>query len=196
MAFPLFSHSLQQPHSSTANLHRTTLFRSELISEPKPFTVTPPTTFFEVTKPIEVPKTKPCSCHILQHDFGYTYGKPPVLANYKPPSHCASQNFGKIVFEWKATCKARQFDRIFGVWLGGVEIFRSCTAEPRATGIVWTVQKDISRYCSLLMTHQTLAAYLGNLISNTYTGVYHVNITIYFYPVEEMAVITSQIWGI
>ncbi|CAK9134136.1 unnamed protein product [Ilex paraguariensis] len=191
MAFPLFSLlllfslSLQQPLSSSANLHRTTLFRTELISEPKPLINTPPTTYFEVTKPIEVPKTKPCSYHILQHYFGYTYEKPPVLANYTPPSNCGSQNFGKIVFEWKATCKGRQFDRIFGVWLGGVEILRSCTAEPRATGIVWTVQKDITRYYSLLMTHQTLAVYLGNLIDNTYTGVYHVNITIYFYPVEE-----------
>lgn len=86
------------------------------------------------------------------------------------------------MFEWNATCKGRQFDRIFGVWLGGVELFRSCTAEPRATGIFWKVEKDITRYYSLLMNNQTLAVYLGNLIDTTYTGVYHVNITIHFYP--------------
>ena len=60
--------------------------------------------------------------------------------------------------------------------------FRSCTAEPRATGIVWSVEKDITRYYSLLMKNQTLAVYLGNLVTKTYTGVYHVNITIQFYP--------------
>ena len=35
------------------------------------------------------------------------------------------------------------------------------------------------------MKNQTLAVYLGNLVTKTYTGVYHVNITIQFYPAEE-----------
>src|SRR5262249_50324398 len=128
----------------------------------------------------------PCIYHVLQHDFGYTYGKPPVLANYTFPSHCQSHDFSNIVLEWKATCKGRQFDRIFGVWLGGVELLRSCTAEPRATGTVWTVKKDITRYHSLLLKNETqeLAVYIGNLIDSTYTGVYHVNVTIYYYPAE------------
>ncbi|KAK3026473.1 hypothetical protein RJ639_041770 [Escallonia herrerae] len=191
MAFSLFSlllfsvSFLHYPLPSRAALPKTALFRSELISEPTPSKDVPPTTFFEVTKPIELPRTKPCSYLVLQHDFGYTYGKPPVLANYTPPTDCPSQDFAKIVFEWKATCKGRQFDRIFGVWLGGVELFRSCTAEPRATGIVWNVKKDITRYHSLLKTNQTLAVYLGNLIDSTYTGVYHVNITIHFYPADQ-----------
>ncbi|XP_060200815.1 peptide-N4-(N-acetyl-beta-glucosaminyl)asparagine amidase A-like [Lycium barbarum] len=144
-----------------------------------------PTTFFEVTKPIKLPKTKPCSHLILEHDFGFTYGKPPVLANYTPPLNCSSQKFSKIVLEWRATCKGRQFDRIFGVWLSGVEIFRSCTAEPTANGIVWTVKKDITRYSSLLMKDQTLAVYLGNIVDSTYTGVYHVKVFVHFYPAEE-----------
>ncbi|KAL0311381.1 UNVERIFIED_CONTAM: Peptide-N4-(N-acetyl-beta-glucosaminyl)asparagine amidase A [Sesamum angustifolium] len=94
-------------------------------------------------------------------------------------------DFARIVLEWTATCKGRQFDRIFGVWLGGVEILRSCTAEPRATGIVWTVKKDITRYYSLLMEEQTMAVYLGNIIDSTYTGIYHVTVKIHFYPAEE-----------
>ncbi|KAA8524002.1 hypothetical protein F0562_010567 [Nyssa sinensis] len=175
---------LLQPLSSTANIHKTKLLRSELISQATPFSDAPLTTYFEVTKPIKLPRTKPCSYLILQHDFGYTYGKPPVLANYSPPSNCPSHDFAKIVLEWTAICKGRQFDRIFGVWLGGVELLRSCTAEPRATGIVWTVKKDITRYYSLLMTNRTLAVYLGNIVDSTYTGVYHVNITVHFYPPE------------
>ncbi|XP_009615061.1 peptide-N4-(N-acetyl-beta-glucosaminyl)asparagine amidase A-like [Nicotiana tomentosiformis] len=173
---------LQQPFFSTANLHTSSLFRPQLITQlnslPNNST---PTTFFEVTKPIKLPKTKRCSHLILEHDFGFTYGKPPILANYTPPLNCPSQKFSKIVLEWQATCKGRQFDRIFGVWLSGVEILRSCTAEPTATGIFWTVKKDITRYYSLLMKNQTLAVYLGNIVDSTYTGVYHVKIFVHFY---------------
>ncbi|CAI9088805.1 OLC1v1023242C1 [Oldenlandia corymbosa var. corymbosa] len=186
---------LHQPLLSSANHYETkSLLRSLEIPEPDAIAnefistssnATPPTTFFEVTKPIQLPNTKPIKKLILLHDFGYTYGKPPVLAEYTPPSNSQSQRFEKIVLEWTATCKGRQFDRIFGVWLGGVEIFRSCTAEPRATGIVWTVHKDITRYYSLLMTNQTLAVFLGNIVDDTYTGIYHVNISMYFYPAEE-----------
>ncbi|KDO47013.1 hypothetical protein CISIN_1g037376mg [Citrus sinensis] len=195
--FPLFLcislFLLHQTQPINANLHKTkTLFRnSNLYSSELPTlhlntTQIPPTRYFEVTKPIEIPKTNPCSHHILHHDFAFTYGKPPVLANYTPPSHCSSKKVSKIVLEWNATCKGRQFDRIFGVWLGGVELLRSCTAEPRATGIVWSVKKDLTRYHSLLVKNetQTFAVYLGNLVDSTYTGVYHVDITLYFYPAD------------
>ncbi|KAL5564517.1 hypothetical protein UlMin_027681 [Ulmus minor] len=178
---------LHQPLFSFANLHKINLLRPEFLSQSQPISLnnTPPTRYFEVTKPIELPKIKPCSHLVLDHDFGFTYGKPPVLADYAPNSHCLSRKLSKIVLEWKATCKGRQFDRIFGVWLGGVELLRSCTAEPRANGIVWSVEKDITRYYSLLLKNQTLAVYLGNLVDKTYTGVYHVNITLHFYPAEE-----------
>ncbi|KAL3848834.1 hypothetical protein ACJIZ3_010716 [Penstemon smallii] len=184
---------LHQPLSAAANLHsKKSLFRSQPIFEPTLLLETPPTTYFEVTKPIPFPKTKPFSKLILQHDFAYTYGKPPVLSHYTPPPNFHSQKFSKIVLEWTATSKGRQFDRIFGVWLGGVEILRSCTAEPRATGIIWTVKKDITRYYSLLKSNQTLAVYLGNIVDSKYTGVYHVNVTFHFYPVEENSYVESD----
>ncbi|KAL2326812.1 hypothetical protein Fmac_020239 [Flemingia macrophylla] len=166
------------------NLKKIKHFNSDFLPElPTSSDYTPPPTeYFEVTRPIELPKTKPCSQHILHHDFGSTYGHPPVLANYTPPSHCPSHTFSKIVLKWKATCKGRQFDRIFGVWLGGVELLRSCTAEPIATSIVWTVQKDVTRYHSLFSSPQTLAVFLGNIVNQEYTGVYHVDVTIHFYP--------------
>ncbi|KAK1431033.1 hypothetical protein QVD17_14230 [Tagetes erecta] len=152
----------------------------------------PPTTYFEVTKPIQLPNTKPCTTHVLQHDFAFTYNKPPVTAQYTPPSTCSSHHFDKIVLEWSATSKGRQFDRIFGVWLGGVELLRSCTAEPRPIGIEWTVKKDVSRYYSLFMKNQTLAVYLGNLIDTTYTGVYHVNVSFHFYPAQNKKILNDQ----
>ncbi|KAK9153042.1 hypothetical protein Sjap_000522 [Stephania japonica] len=174
------------PFTPSANLHNTKTLLSQLdhTSHQNPQQdTTPITTFFQVTKPIKTPqKSNPCSLLVLQHDFASTFGKPPVLANYTPPTNCPSQHFSKIVLEWKATSKGRQFDRIFGVWLGGVEVLRSCTAEPRATGIVWTVEKDITRYSSLLKSPNEFAVYIGNIVDSTYTGVYHVNLTLHFYP--------------
>ncbi|CAA0816349.1 Peptide-N4-(N-acetyl-beta-glucosaminyl)asparagineamidase A protein [Striga hermonthica] len=183
--------ALLSPHLSTANLHNTSHLRSQPIPQSLSgaAVAAPPTTYFEVAKPIPLPKTKPCSYSALKHDFAYTYGKPPVLAAYKPPSDCNAGNSSKIVLEWTATSKGRQFDRIFGVWLGGVEILRSCTAEPRKNGTVWTVRKDVTRYHSLLTAEkeQTLAVYLGNIVDSTYTGVYHVNLKFHFYPSAEIS---------
>ncbi|KAK8589040.1 hypothetical protein V6N13_087918 [Hibiscus sabdariffa] len=177
------------PRFSQANLHQSkTLLRSTLPSQQSSTgDTTEPTLFFEVTKPISVPHTKPCSLTVLQHDFGYTYGKSPVLSNYTFPDDCPFQEFSRIVLEWNATCKGRQFDRIFGVWLSGVELLRSCTAEPRPTGIVWSVKKDVTKYSSLLLMNktQTFSVFVGNIIDQTYTGVYHVNVSLYFYPAVE-----------
>ncbi|GKV14916.1 hypothetical protein SLEP1_g25718 [Rubroshorea leprosula] len=111
-----FSHSsLSPPLPPSANLKPS----SYQVSFPPPLRPShlndiPPTTYFEVTKPIRLPKTQPCVNPILHHDFGYTYGKPPVLANYTLPCHCPSHDFSKIVLEWNATCKGRQFDRFSG----------------------------------------------------------------------------------
>ncbi|KAK8318461.1 hypothetical protein V6Z11_A13G173900 [Gossypium hirsutum] len=160
------------PLFSQANLHHSKTFKSSLLSQSSANETISPTLFFEVTKPINLPTTKPCSLTVLQHDFGFTYGKPPVLANYNFPSDCPFQEFSKIVLEWNATCKGRQFDRIFGVWLSGVELLRSCTAEPRPNGIFWS-----------------------NIVDKTYTGVYHVNVTLYFYPAVQKPVLSKEKWG-
>ena len=82
--------------------------------------------------------------------------------------------------EWKATCKGRQFDRIAGVWLSGVEILRTCTAEPTVKGIEWIILKDITKYSSLLDKPQTLEVQLNNVVDKTYTRFYHVNIMFNF----------------
>ncbi|CAN1185248.1 Peptide-N4-(N-acetyl-beta-glucosaminyl)asparagineamidase A [Linum perenne] len=174
---------LLSPLFSTANLHR---FKPDSITIP---TSQSPTLFFEVTKPISLPHTNPCVHHLLTHDFAYTLNKPPVLVNYTPPSHCPypPHGFSKIILEWNATCKGRQFDRIFGIWLSGIELLRSCTAEPRPNGILWSVRKDITKYASLLLRKQSqdLAIFLGNIVDSTYTGIYHVNVSMYFYPAPE-----------
>ncbi|XP_059282308.1 peptide-N4-(N-acetyl-beta-glucosaminyl)asparagine amidase A [Lycium ferocissimum] len=184
---------LQVPFFSTATLHKAALFRPKITTQLDFISKNDtPTTYFEVTKPIKLPKTKSCSYLVLKHDFASTYEKPPVQANYTPPSNCSSQKFSKIVLEWKAKSKGRQFDRIFGIWLGGVEILRSCTAEPRPNGIIWTVKKDITRYYSLLMTNQTLSVYIGNIVDSKYTGVYHVEFFFHFYPADKELILGNS----
>uniref|UniRef100_A0A453EFG5 Peptide N-acetyl-beta-D-glucosaminyl asparaginase amidase A N-terminal domain-containing protein n=1 Tax=Aegilops tauschii subsp. strangulata TaxID=200361 RepID=A0A453EFG5_AEGTS len=115
----------------------------------------PPTTFFEVDRPIQPPRGSvgPCSALLLSDSFGYTYGRPPATA----------------------------FDRIFGVWLSGAELLRSCTAEPRPDGILWSVSRDVTRYAALLSEPGEVAVYLGNIVDSTYTGVYHANLTLHLY---------------
>ncbi|KAL0676220.1 hypothetical protein Bca4012_004201 [Brassica carinata] len=173
-------------HDKTRSRFRPPHFSSSSPSQ----NATSPTRYLEVKKPPvpDSPSTQqPCSHQILHHDFAYTYSKPPVLANYTLPSHCPSQQFSKIVLELRSTCRGRQFDRIFGVWLDGAELLRSCTAEPTRNGIVWSVEKDVTKYHSLLVKNQTqtLALYLGNIVDKTYTGVYHVDVIFHYYPLDS-----------
>ncbi|KAL5222518.1 hypothetical protein ABZP36_027231 [Zizania latifolia] len=148
-----------------------------------------PTTYFEVDRPLRPPigSSGPCSTLLMSHSFGFTYTKPPVTAAYSPPDCLVAAGGGAsaislAVLEWRATCRGVQFDRIFGVWLAGAELLRSCTAEPRPNGIVWSISKDVTRYASLLAAgNSTLAVYLGNLVNDQYTGVYHANITLHLY---------------
>ncbi|KAJ1687581.1 hypothetical protein LUZ63_018971 [Rhynchospora breviuscula] len=158
-------------HFSNSHNHKLKFTTSEFTSSSS--SSTSPTTYFEVTRPIPVPRKQPCSLLLLQHNFAYTYGQPPATSVYTPPS-CLTQTPSLIVLEWNATCKGRQFDRIFGVWLGEVELLR-------VTGIVWTVQKDVTRHSLLFLQSSAFAVYLGNIVDSTYTGVYNVNVSVYFY---------------
>ncbi|KAL6838665.1 hypothetical protein ACP4OV_031379 [Aristida adscensionis] len=151
----------------------------------------PPTTYFEVDRPIRPPSGSvgPCSALLLSGTFGATYGRPPLTAAYAPPACLAAARapggppspLALAVLEWSADCRGRQFDRIFGVWLSGAELLRSCTAEPRPNGILWSVSRDVTRYEALLAQPGELAVYLGNLVDKTYTGVYHANLTLHLY---------------
>ncbi|KAH0891394.1 hypothetical protein HID58_053823 [Brassica napus] len=184
----LFLSAVADHHDKTRSRFRPPHFSSSSSSPSQ--NATSPTRYFEVKKPPvpDSPSTQqPCSHQFLHHDFAYTYSKPPVLANYTLPSHCPSQQFSKIVLELRSTCRGRQFDRIFGVWLDGAELLRSCTAEPTRNGIVWSVEKDVTKYHSLLVKNQTqtLALYLGNIVDKTYTGVYHVDVIFHYYPLDS-----------
>jgi hypothetical protein len=149
-----------------------------------------PTTLFDVDRPHRPPQGSfgPCSTLLLSHSFAFTYGKAPVAVAYSPPA-CLAAAGGRAsaislaVLEWRAACRGVQFDRIFGVWLGGAELLRSCTAEPLPDGVAWSATKDVTKYASLLAARggSTLSVYLGNLVDDRYTGVFHANITLHLY---------------
>jgi hypothetical protein len=138
---------------------------------------------FEVTKPIEIPpgSKQRCSHLLLQHQFANTMSDPPTVTQYWPAAERCGDDWSKVVLRWHATSKGRQYDRISAVWLGGVEIFRTCTAEPTIHGITWEVEKDITRYSSLLKKPQTVMVELANVVDATYTGIYNVTLTVHFY---------------
>lgn len=140
--------------------------------------------FFEVTKPVDIPhgSRELCSQVLLHHTFGNTVNDPPTLRQYTPARHCGDDTqWTLVVLRWHATCKGRQFDRISAVWLSGVEIFRTCTAEPTPQGIDWTVEKDVTRFASLFRVPQLLALELANVVDDTYTGLYNVTLSAHFY---------------
>ncbi|KAF8663319.1 hypothetical protein HU200_055932 [Digitaria exilis] len=182
------------PISIASPPHKLRLSATELAAlegvAPPPPRPDQPSTFFEVDRPHRPPPGSfgPCSTLLLSHSFAYTYTKPPVTAAYSAPPclaaagvHAASV-ISLAVLEWRATCRGVQFDRIFGVWLAGAELLRGCTAEPRRSGVEWTVSKDVTKYASLFASrNSTLVVNLGNVVDDTYTGVYHANVTLHLY---------------
>ncbi|KAH7294604.1 hypothetical protein KP509_27G009400 [Ceratopteris richardii] len=116
----------------------------------------------------------------MQHAFAYTYGLPSAVANYTPPSYCSTP-WDQIVLKWSGTCKGRQYDRIAAVWFGGVEILRTCTAEPTSSGIYWEVRKDVTRFASVFKEPQLVVLELANVVDDTYTGIFNINLTLEIY---------------
>lgn len=103
---------------------------------------------------------------------------------YEPPS-CM---FDTVRINFTVTSRGRQFDRLALMYLGDAEVFRTSTAEPTATGIVWTYVKEMSQYNALWQQPQKLIFDLGNLINNVYTGSFNAKLTAHFsYEKKESA---------
>ncbi|PHU02412.1 hypothetical protein BC332_27663 [Capsicum chinense] len=147
--------------------------------------------YLEITRPLPFANLTPsCTLPILTHDFENTMGLPPVSVNYAPPVKCS---WNHVALQFNASCKGVQYDRIAAVWLDGVDLFRTSTAEPTVDGVFWSVTKDVTRYSSLLVKENiSLSVMLENLVDDVYTGVYHVNVTFLYYDVDEMGVPLSS----
>jgi hypothetical protein len=71
------------------------------------------------------------------------------------------------------------------MFLGDIEVFRTSTAEPTQTGIVWSYVKDMSSYLVLLDKPQKIVFDLGNLVDETYTGSWNTTLTATYFTAED-----------
>ena len=85
------------------------------------------------------------------------------------------------------TSRGRQFDRLALMYLGDTEVWRTSTAEPTATGIVWTYLKDMTPYLYFWNTPQKIIFDLGNIVDDTYTGIWNTTLTATFWNAPESA---------
>ncbi|KAI3986845.1 hypothetical protein MKX01_014546 [Papaver californicum] len=182
--FIIFSSFINFSSSSSAN-HPDHYLKS--LTNLQSSNTTNTTEYIEITKPPPPNPINPnCSILVLQNDFGYTYGLPPVSTIYSPPSNCTGP-WNQIFLEYSVSCDGEQYDRISGVWLDGVEILRTSTAEPNPSGIYWKVRKDVTRYSSLFnQSNLTLSVMLENLVNDEFTGIYHVNVSLLYYQDQDL----------
>ncbi|WP_329569754.1 peptide-N4-asparagine amidase [Kitasatospora sp. NBC_01266] len=133
--------------------------------------------------PISRPDTAHCTVTAMQHDFANSYGQP-FTGTLTPPAACPGP-WNKVVLDWSGSVAGRQYDRLAGVWIGGAEVLRTSTPEPDAAGISWHVDQDLSSFIPLLRTPQPVVVDLGNLVNSTYTGVYHMTMTVTYYQADR-----------
>ncbi|MDH6137710.1 hypothetical protein P3T37_007143 [Kitasatospora sp. MAA4] len=133
--------------------------------------------------PVSRPDTPHCTVTAMQHDFANSYGQP-FTGTLAPPANCPGP-WSKVVLDWSGSVAGRQYDRLAGVWIGGAEVFRTSTPEPDPAGISWHVDQDLSSFIPLLRTPQPLVVDLGNIVNSTYTGTYHMTMTVTYYQADR-----------
>ncbi|KAI1416144.1 hypothetical protein F5Y13DRAFT_154656 [Hypoxylon sp. FL1857] len=123
---------------------------------------------------------EPCSVLLMDHVFGFSYGKP-FVGNYIPPD-CP---FNRVVMNFTVVSEGRQFDRIALMYFGDTEVWRTSTAEPtQPPGIRWTFLKDMTEYLYFWKSPQKLIFDLGNLIDDKYTGSFNATLTATFFVAD------------
>ncbi|KAJ4342350.1 hypothetical protein N0V95_006945 [Ascochyta clinopodiicola] len=111
----------------------------------------------------------------MEHTFASSYGVP-YVGKYTPPS-C---DFNSVIIEWTVTVAGRQFDRLAEMFLGDIEVWRTSTAEPTTSGIVFRYQKDLSMYLNLWKSPQDIIFSLNNVYDSTYTGAFNTTLVATF----------------
>lgn len=133
----------------------------------------------QVSPPVLTPKTT-CEQTLMVHEFAFSYGIP-FVGTYTPPE-C---DFNRVTINFTVTSAGRQFDRLALMYLNDTEVWRTSTAEPTQTGIIWSYVKDMSNFVSLFREPQKIIFDLGNLVDDTYTGKWETTLTATFFTVED-----------
>ncbi|MDQ0945090.1 peptide-N4-asparagine amidase [Streptomyces sp. V1I1] len=127
--------------------------------------------------PIGRPGTKSCQVTLAEAQFrDFT----PYKGSYTPPKGCGDR-WSKVVLRLEGSVKGRQYDRLGYLTVGGVEILRTSTPQPSPDGIAWSVEKDVTRYSDTLRGAQPVEMLIGNVVNETYTGIFDVTVTLTFY---------------
>ena len=146
---------------------------------------TGPTDIIQLYKPLIIPESNKCNVQqtLMEHTFASSYGVP-YTGKYTPPD-C---DFNSVIIEWTVTVAGRQFDRLAEMFLGNIEVWRTSTAEPTASGIIFKYQKDLSMYLSLWKSPQDIIFSLNNVYDSTYTGAFNTTlIATFFYDATDPA---------
>ncbi|KAL1664825.1 peptide N-acetyl-beta-D-glucosaminyl asparaginase amidase A-domain-containing protein [Schizophyllum commune] len=131
-----------------------------------------------------------CSQVLLQHTFGAgSYGAPTVVA-YAPPTDEACGEVGKwaaISLSLTVYSEGTQYDRLGSIYLSHAEIWRTSSAEPTKTGIIWTTIKDVTYYTALFAQEGELLMDFGNIVDDSLLldGAFDVTLTATFYAPTE-----------
>ena len=64
-------------------------------------------------------------------------------------------------------------------------ILKTSTAEPTASGILWTYIKEMEQYNALWEKSQKIIFDLGNIVDSTYTGPYYTTLTATFFTIPD-----------
>ncbi|WP_329125162.1 peptide-N4-asparagine amidase [Streptomyces sp. NBC_01465] len=141
--------------------------------------------------PIATPHTKSCSVTVAEAQFkDFT----PYTGTYTPPTACGSPGrWSKVVLRMDGNVKGRQYDRLGYLDIGGVHIFRTSTPEPSQDGINWSVEKDVTQYEKTLSSPQPVSMLIGNVVNDTYTGIFDVKVTLTFYAAHGSARAASSV---
>lgn len=117
---------------------------------------------------------------IMKHTFTFSYGQP-FIGDYNPPD-C---RFNRVTFNFTVTSAGLQLDRLGLMFLDDIEVFRTSTAEPTKTGIIWSYVKDMSGYLSLFKKPHKIIFDLGNIVDDAYTGSWTTTLTATFFTAED-----------
>ncbi|KAF8329143.1 peptide N-acetyl-beta-D-glucosaminyl asparaginase amidase A-domain-containing protein [Cantharellus anzutake] len=143
----------------------------------------PPLVNFQVQQPPALPYDVKCTVVLTHHLFGNSYYQPAII-DYIPPSNCGPVGkWAGISMNLTGTSNGTQYDRLAAVTFSQVEIWRTSTAEPTKTGIIWTVLKDVSRYMPLFAQPGRMILDLNNIIDPKLrlTGEYDVTLSATFH---------------
>lgn len=104
-----------------------------------------------------------------------------LTASYTPPAACSAAKALAVILDVEGAVTGVQFDRAGALWLAGVELLRTTTPEPDATGIRWQIERDLSEYAPLFASPSNATLQIPNLVDSTYTGVLYLNVTLTFF---------------